>query len=114
MTGIMARLIVLPGMFASVESVLATALAAMAEVPSVEVRLLTQSLPIWNMPFSRPDGMPMERICMMGARRGRRSARLWTRSGLQSFWFCHRINTAAKTRPIRVASAAPMTPMPKP
>ena len=86
----------------------------MAEVPSVEVRLLTQSLPIWNMPFSRPDGMPMERICMMGARRGRRSARLWTRSGLQNFWFCHRINTAAKTRPISVASAAPMTPMPKP
>ena len=46
MTGIMARLIVLPGMFASVETEFATALAAMAEVPKVDVRLLTHSLPI--------------------------------------------------------------------
>ena len=75
MTGIVARLIVLPGMFASVETEFATALAAMAEVPKVDVRLLTHSLPIWNMPFSRPDGMPMDKICMMGLRRGRRSAK---------------------------------------
>ena len=86
----------------------------MAEVPSVEVRLLTQSLPIWNIPFSRPEGMPRERICRMGWLRGFRSASSCTRRGLLRFWFCHRIKTAANTRPISVASAAPMTPMPKP
>ena len=114
MTGIVARLIVLPGMFASVETEFATALAAMAEVPKVDVRLLTHSLPIWNMPFSRPDGMPMDKICIMGLRRGRRSAKRCTRRGLCRSWFCHRMNTAANTRPISVASAAPITPMPKP
>ena len=114
MTGIIARLIVAPGMFASVETEFATALAAMAEVPRVDVRLLTQSLPIWNIPFSSPEGIPMDSTFMIGSRRGRRSAKCWTRSGLCIFWFCHRMNTAANTRPISVASAAPITPMRKP
>ena len=42
----------LAGMFKKVVVVFATALAAMAAVPRVEVRLETDSLPIWNMPFS--------------------------------------------------------------
>ena len=113
-TGIIARFIVAPGMFAIVLTEFATALAAMAAVPKVEVRLLTQSLPIWNIPFSKPEGMPMDKICKIGFLRGRRSAKLATRSGLCMFWFCHKIHTAANTRPNSVANAAPMTPMRKP
>ena len=113
-TGIMARFIVAPGTLAAVQTLLATALAAMAAVPRVEVRLLTHSLPIWNMPFSKPDGTPMANTFMIGSLRGRRSAKPATRSGLWMFWFCHKIHTAANTRPISVASAAPTTPMPKP
>lgn len=44
---------------------LATALAAMAVVPKVAIKLDTSTLPIWNMPFSKPLGTPMPRMDLM-------------------------------------------------
>ena len=113
-TGIMARLMVLPGMFAKVDTEFATALAAMALVPKVEVRLLTQSLPIWNIPFSSPEGMPMPKMRKIVSLWGRSSCQDCTRSGLDRLWFCTISQTAAITRPSSVASAAPITPIRKP
>ena len=110
----MARLMVLPGMFAKVDTEFATALAAMALVPKVEVRLLTQSLPIWNMPFSSPVGMPMPKMRRIVSLCGRSSCQECTRSGLEMLWFCSISQTAAIMRPNSVASAAPMTPILKP
>ena len=110
----MARLMVLPGMLARPEMELATALAAMAEVPSVEVRLLTQSLPIWNMPFSSPEGMPMPRMRRIICRSGFISARLAMCSGFSTCCCCQNTQMAAKMRPASVARAAPSTPIRNP
>ena len=104
----------LAGMFKKVVVVFATALAAMAAVPNVEVRLETDSLPIWNMPFSMPAGMPTRRICRMSRALGASARRPSTRSGQSGF--CSRYSTAkqAMARDTRLASAAPMTPILKP
>ena len=104
----------LAGMFKKVVVVLATALAAMAAVPRVEVRLETDSLPIWNMPFSIPAGMPTRRICWMSRAFGARACRPSTRSGQAGR--CSRYSTAtqAMARDTRLASAAPITPILKP
>ena len=101
-------------MFAMVDTLPATALAAMAAVPRVEVSELTQSLPIWNMPFSSPEGTPMARMRPTSSRRGSRSAGSDTRSGFSICCCWTSTHTAATTRPNSVASAAPSTPRPKP
>ena len=105
---------VLPGMLAMPLMVLATALAAMAEVPRVEVKLLTHSLPIWNMPFSKPEGMPMPRMRRIRSPSGFISAIWRMQSGFSICCCCQNTHAAANTRPSRVASAAPSTPMPSP
>ena len=94
--------------------VLATALAAMAAVPRVLVRLATDSLPIWNIPFSMPAGMPTRRMRRISFTSGRRSARRSTRSAQAGF--CSSTITVMQEiiRDTRLAKAAPMTPMPKP
>ena len=69
-------------MFAALQTVLQTALAAIAAVPSVLVRWVTSSLPMWNMPFSMPDGMPMARMRRMKPISGCSAAALRMRSGL--------------------------------
>ena len=104
----------LAGMFKKVVVVFATALAAMAAVPRVEVRLDTDSLPIWNMPFSMPAGMPTRKICRMSRPCGASACKPSTRSGQAGR--CSRYSTAkqAMARDTRLASAAPMTPMRKP
>jgi len=104
----------LAGMFKKVVVVLATALAAMAAVPSVEVRLDTDSLPIWNMPFSMPAGMPTRRMRRMRPPSGARARRPSTRRGQAGFCSRYSTTTQATARDTRLASAAPMTPMPKP
>ena len=70
----------LAGMFSRVVVLLATALAAMAAVPRVLVRLDTDSLPIWNIPFSMALGMPMTRMRRISLRSGRKFWTLSTRS----------------------------------
>ena len=75
----------LAGMFRKVVMLPATALAAMAAVPRVDVRLETDSLPIWNMPFSIPAGMPTRRMRRMRERSGLRSARRSMRSIQEGF-----------------------------
>ena len=104
----------LAGMFRKVVVVLATALAAMAAVPRVEVRLETDSLPIWNIPFSMPAGMPTRRMRRISPPFGAIARRLSTRRAQSGF--CSRYSTTAQAmaRDTRLASAAPMTPMPKP
>ena len=104
----------LAGMFRKVVVVFATALAAMAAVPRVEVRLETDSLPIWNMPFSMPAGMPTRRICRMSRPCGASARTLSRRSGQSGR--CSRYSTAmqATARETKLASAAPITPIPKP
>ena len=92
---------------------MAAALAAMAAVPRVLVRLATDSLPIWNIPFSMPAGMPTRRMRRMSFTSGRVSRRS-TRSAQAGF--CSSTITVMQEmiRDTRLAKAAPMTPMPKP
>ena len=80
----------------------------------MEVRLETDSLPIWNMPFSMPAGMPTRKICRISRPCGASARTLSSRSGQAGR--CSRYSTAmqATARDTRLASAAPMTPMPKP
>ncbi len=75
----------LAGIFKKVVVVFATALAAMAAVPRVLVRLETDSLPIWNMPFSMPAGMPTRRMRRISAPSGFRERRFSMRRGLAGF-----------------------------
>ena len=75
----------LAGTFRKVVMLPATALAAMAEVPRVDVRLETDNLPIWNMPFSMPAGMPTRRMRRMRGRSGFRSVRCSMRSRQPGF-----------------------------
>ena len=104
----------LPGTLTTPATELAMALAAVAEVPRGVTRPSTSSLPIWNMPFSRPLGMPMRRIfftsCFRNSKRSRRS--MWMR------WPCWQMSqvmsTAPASREKRVPKPAPATPMPTP
>ena len=100
------------GTFRKLEMLPATAFAAMAAVPSVLVRLETDSLPIWNMPFSMPAGMPTFRMRLMRSRSGFRSVS-WSMRSAQS-GFCSRNITVKQAiiRLTRLAVAAPITPMP--
>ena len=109
MIGIVARLMALPGMLIMELRVLQTAEAAMEAVPRVLIRWLTSSLPIWNMPFSMPAGIPMARIRWAMEKLGFKSAREAIRSGLS--WRCSWAVTqmAARIRPVKVAIAAPRT-----
>ena len=104
----------LAGMFRKVLVVLATALAAMAAVPRVLVRLATDSLPIWNIPFSMPAGMPTRRMRRISPPSGRRADSPVMRSIQPGFWSRKRTAQQATARETRLASAAPMTPILKP
>ena len=104
----------LAGMFKKVEAVLATALAAMAAVPRVEVRLDTDSLPIWNMPFSMPAGMPTRRMRRIRLPLGARAFRPSTRRAQPGRCSSHSTTRQDTARDTRLARAAPSTPMPKP
>ena len=109
MIGIVARLMALPGMLIMELRVLQTAEAAMEAVPRVLIRWLTSSLPIWNMPFSMPAGIPMARIRWAMERLGFKSAREAIRSGLSRRCSWAVTQMAARIRPIKVAIAAPRT-----
>ncbi len=51
-----------PGTFMKEQTLLVMALAAMATVPKVAVRLCTKSLPMLNVLFSMPLGIPTRRM----------------------------------------------------
>ena len=110
-TVIIAMPIALPGILANIVTELATELAAMAAVPNVETRLETESLPIWNMPFSNPLGRPIDRIFLMIEGDGRKSLQVFILIADSALNISPIIIMADMIREIRVAKATPATPI---
>ena len=114
MTVIIARLIAEPGRFENAPTLLQMALAVMAVVPNDVTSPATSSLPIWNVPFSMPEGMPTLRMLLRmppSMRTRHTSARFTGLCGSSS----SRITmTAAAARLARLAMAAPATPISSP
>ena len=103
-----------PGTLTTLATELAMALAAVAAVPKEVIRLRTSSLPIWNMPFSRPLGMLIPRMRFTVSQWNSK----WSTPSMWTGWAGLRIMamkmTAATTREARVPMPAPAAPMSKP
>ena len=89
-------------------------MAAIASVPRVATILTTTILPIWNIPFSIPLGIPILRILTTNAFLGIYFLRLCTAIGFFLDNAKIVITTPATTLLIKVASATPATPIPAP
>ena len=108
-TGIIARDMVLPGILAIPVIEFETAFAAIDTVPSEETRLERISFPIWNIEFSIPEGMPIPSILFTICFSGLRSLRYLTERSPPCLLRRSETKLEATTRPMRVASAAPIT-----
>ena len=106
--------IAIPGILANPAILFATAFAAIAAVPNVAVRLDTRSLPIWNIPFSIPLGIPIFKIFPITSFCGRIQPGVAMQSGLSFFDNNTTMTSADTILAISVASAAPITPIPAP
>ena len=91
-----------PGRYRMVTRLLATAYPAIEAVPSEDTRLCRNILPNWNMPLSRPPGMPMERMFLIMPISGTRDFMLLRRMELRRSCIRTNIMAAAMIRLSRV------------